>query len=179
MVFVNWKSVDRLKFKELYPQLLAYYKDNILPKKSQSAISRFINHTKMFEYHPSKDGVRIYLVADNLPDNSLKGIVSLPITLEVINPTDENITNIVSTVYSHSLVGGFRGTEPLYKKIKQSFLGITREDVANVLKKMELKQYQRIPALKKLQTIITSRPMEQIQIDLIEVGDWSYFNYKT
>ena len=179
MVLVNWKSIDRLKFKELYPELLAYYKDGIIPKKSKSALSKFINHTKMFEYDSTKKEGRIYLVADNLPDDSLKGIVSLPITLELVNPSDENIQNIVSTVYSHSLVGGFRGTEPLYKKIKQSYLGITRQDVADVLKKMELKQYQRIPALKKLQTIITSRPMEQIQIDLIEVADWAYFNDKT
>ena len=201
MVHVNWKSIDRLKFKELYPELMAYYKDGILPTKSKSALTRFLNHTRMFEYDSSieedtstsikppggaeihvemtKSEGRIYLIADNLPDNSLKGIVDLPIQLELINPTADNITNIVSAVYRHSLAGAFRGIEPLFKKLKQSYLGITREDVANVLKKMEMKQYQRLPLIKKLQTIITTRPMEQVQIDLIEVGDWAYFNDKT
>lgn len=200
MVHVNWKSIDRLKFKELYPELMAYYKDGILPTKSKSALTRFINHTRMFEYdsgveedttsikppggaeihvETTKSEGRIYLIADNLPDNSLKGIVELPIQLELINPTDDNITNIVSALYNNSLVGGYRGVEPLFKKIKQSYLGITRGDIENVMRKMELKQYQRLPLVKKLQTIITTRPMEQVQIDLIEVGDWAYFNDKT
>ena len=34
MVLVNFKSIDRLKFKELYPELLAYYKDGIIPRCS-------------------------------------------------------------------------------------------------------------------------------------------------
>jgi len=177
---------------------MAYYKDGILPTKSKSALTRFINHTRMFEYdsgveedttsikppggapiETTKSEGRIYLIADNLPDNSLKGIVDLPIQLELINPTDDNITNIVSALYNNSLVGGYRGVEPLFKKIKQSYLGITRGDIENVMRKMELKQYQRLPLVKKLQTIITTRPMEQVQIDLIEVGDWAYFNDKT
>ena len=175
MTQVNWKSIDRLKFKDLYPELLSYYKNGTLPKKSPSALARFMSHTRLFTY----DDGRIYLIADNLPDNSLKGIVELPIKLELIHPTDDNITTIVSALYNNSLVGGYRGVEPLFRKIKQAYLGITRGDIENVLKKMELKQYQRLPTIKKLQPIITTRPMEQIQVDLIEVGDWAYFNDKT
>ena len=87
MTQVNWKSIDRLKFKDLYPELLSYYKNGTLPKKSPSALARFMSHTRLFTY----DDGRIYLIADNLPDNSLKGIVELPIKLELINPTDDNI----------------------------------------------------------------------------------------
>ena len=110
MTQVNWKSIDRLKFKDLYPELLSYYKNGTLPKKSPSALARFMSHTRLFTY----DDGRIYLIADNLPDNSLKGIVELPIKLELINPTDDNITNIVSALYKNSLVGGYRGVEPLF-----------------------------------------------------------------
>ena len=182
MVFVNWKSINRLKFKELYPMLMAYYRNSTLPTKSKSALARFLKHAETFEYREGKIDTlsdQIFLVADNLPDPSLKGIVSLPITLELINPTRENITAIVAELYSHTLVGGFRGIEPLYKKIKQSYLGITREDVADVLKQMELKQYQRQPLIKELQAIITTRPLQHVQVDLIDVSEWSYFNNKT
>ena len=96
--FVNWKSIARLKFKQLYPELIEFYKNGILPDKSKMAVYRFQKHAQMFTYEPdkdpSKDG-RIFLIALNLEDESLKGIVDIPIKLELINPTDENISSIV------------------------------------------------------------------------------------
>lgn len=169
MVKVSWWSISKIHFSELYPDLYKFYTSGELPQKSKTAIARFLVHTKTFTWDAEQK--KIFLIADNLPDNALKGIVQLPVTLEVINPNEEELENIIAEMYSNIMIGGFRGVDPLYKNFRQSYLGVTRDDISNVLEKIKLKQYSRIPEHRPLQPIITSKVLETIQIDLIEVKD--------
>ena len=81
---VNWKAIYSLKFKQLYPDLITFFKSGDYPQKSKSAQSRFKKHLELFKY--DKENKQIYLLANNLPDKNLEGIVQTPIKLIVINP---------------------------------------------------------------------------------------------
>lgn len=170
---VKWKSIYSLRYKELYKDLLIYYTKNKLPKKSNQVLYRFKKYLEIFKY----DEPNLYLIANNLPDENLKGIVELPIKLILLNPENKKeISKIISEIYNSSLAGAYRGVETIFQKIRQSYLGISRRDVADTLKRMELKQFQRQPLIKELIPIIKLKPLEQVQIDLIDVSEWANNN---
>jgi transposase InsO family protein len=159
---VNWKSVSRYHWDQLYPQLVLYFEKGEKPKNTRG----FIKKTKMFEY---VDG-RLFLVADNPPDEMEDIPVDLPIKLEVI--VDEEMkVEIIKEVFVNIRMGSFRGIDPIYKRIRRMYVGITRDDVSDVLKRMELKQLKRTAEIRELITIEPKRVMEIVQVDLLEIKE--------
>ena len=177
MNIVNWKSINRLRFGQLYPDLLAFYQNGTLPsQKGKSAITRFKQHTRTFTWDAKEK--KIYLITDNAPQGeALDGIAKLPIKLELLNPNNEGlIQDIIVDFFNHPIAGGYRGLESTFAKLKQQYLGITREMVSQVLKKLELKQIRRKANVRELHPILSSRPMERLQIDLVDVHQFAGSN---
>ena len=50
MVKVSWRSISKIHFSELYPDLYKYYTTGQLPQKSKTALARFMIHTKTFTW---------------------------------------------------------------------------------------------------------------------------------
>ena len=84
----------------------------------------------------------------------------------------------MTEVFTNVLLGAFRGIEPLYKKIRGLYLGISRDDVAQVLKRLQLKQIQRQADIREMIPLISTKPLDIVQVDLLDVGEHSHWNDK-
>ena len=165
---VNWKSIGKYRWDEMYRRLKDWFEKGELPKGvSEVAVRSFKRKLKQFEMVEG----RIYLVADNPPDEMMDIPMKLPYRLEVVEPSKENIDAIISEVFVNIRVGSFRGVNAIYNKLKTMYVGIKRNDVADVLKRMELKQLQRTAEIRELITIEPKRVMEIVQVDLVEIRE--------
>ena len=77
-------------------------------------------------------------------------------------------------MFNNVLTGGFKGVESVYKKIASQYIGVSRKDVAQVLKQMELKQLKRPIIAREIKPIITTAPMEYLQMDLLDFSRLGY-----
>ena len=75
---------------------------------------------------------------------------------------------MIQSYYLSPYGGSFRGVESIYKGLTREIIGISREQVAKALMKMESKQITHSANQTILQPIKTSRVMERLQIDLID-----------
>ena len=165
---VNWKSIGKYRWDEMYRRLKGWFEKGELPKGvSEVAVRSFKRKLKQFEM---VDGC-IYLVVDNPPDDLLDIPMKLPFRVEVVEPSKENIDAIISEVFVNIRAGSFRGVSAIYNKLKTMYVGIKRGDVTDVLKRMELKQLQRTAEIRDLITIEPKRVMEIVQVDLVEIRE--------
>jgi transposase InsO family protein len=172
---VKWKSIRGLKWKELYQPLKIYLLTGDLPKgKSASSLSRFKRTANRFEL----ENEDIILLTNTLPPNLLDEDgnplvdVNLPMKFIVCDP--KNKTETIKTFFSSVLGSNYKGIENCYRKISAQYLGITRQDISKVLKRMEIKQLKRPTLQRELKPIIASKPMEYLQLDLMDFSKLKY-----
>ena len=158
-----WKSIRALHWNDLYDDLLAWHQTGVEPKKnSASALSRFKRVAKEFEL----DGNNLVVITDvATPEMASLGFTKEqePTKYIVVNPKER--TKFIKEVFNNVLTGGFKGVESVYKKIASQYIGVSRKDVAQVLKQMELKQLKRPTIAREIKPIITTAPLEFWQID--------------
>ena len=139
MVELTWKSIRALHWNDLYIPLHQYLVTGELPKKSLAGMGRFKRSAKNFELDQDDN---IILITNQIPEDLLDGNgeplvkLELPLRFIVVNPTEKLTT--IKTAFNSILAGGFKGVESIYKKIASQYIGITRKDVSDVLKKMDL-----------------------------------------
>jgi transposase InsO family protein len=172
---VKWKSIRGLKWKELYIDLKIYLETGDLPQgKSPSSLSRFKRTATKFEL----ENEDIILLTNTLPPNLLDEDgnplvdVNLPMKFIVCDP--KNKTETIKTFFSSVLGSNYKGIENCYRKISAQYLGITRQDISKVLKRMEIKQLKRPTLQRELKPIIASKPMEYLQLDLMDFSKLKY-----
>ena len=164
-----WKSIRALRWDSLYDDLKGWHKGGKVPKKgSDSGLARFKRVAKEFEL----DGDDLVLITDvPTPEMASLGFTKAqePTRYIVVDPKKKD--TFVKDVFNNVLAGGFKGVESVYKKIASQYIGISRNDVASVLSRMELKQLKRPILAREIKPITTSSPMEFWQMDLL--ANWA------
>jgi hypothetical protein len=172
---VKWKSIRGLKWKELYQPLKIYLLTGDLPKgKSPSSLSRFKRTANRFEL----DGEDIVLITETLPpelvDENGKSLIEIDLPMKYVVCDPKHKVETIKTFFTNVLASNFKGINNVYTKIKSQFIGITRKDVSDVLKKFEIKQLKRNVVQRELKPILSTKPMEIWQIDLVDFTKLGY-----
>jgi len=173
---LTFKSLRALHWNDLYVPLHEYLVTGQLPEKTASSLTRFKRVAKNFELDPSTQDIILItnIIPPELldPDGEPLVEIDLPLKFTVVDPRRKKDTII--TCFNSVQSGGFKGVESLYRKISSQYLGISRNDIADVLKKMELKQLKRPTLTREIKPILTTRPMEYWQIDLVDFTKLGY-----
>jgi hypothetical protein len=170
---VKWKSIRSLPWKTLYSPLLAYLIDGTIPEKSPSSLARFKRLAKKFELN--EDG-RLVLITNTPLDTDENGenLMEDTPTRSYLVQNPEEKESLILSFFHNVFSGGYKGIESMYKKITAQYIGITRQDISDVLKRIELKQLKRPTLTRDLKPILTSKPMEFWQIDLVDFTKLGY-----
>jgi transposase InsO family protein len=179
-----WKSIRQLKIsKEFYSDLLeALTKGKMPEKKHSSSLFRFKKWLDVFTYNSKSK--EIELVTNELPKHltdkngeSLGVKIKLPLVLLVVNPEEKRA--FIEETWSSTQHGSYRGAQSLFKRLQLSTIGITRKDIEEFLKTTELTQID-LPKNKSLvKPILTTRPNERWQMDLIDMSKYEHWNNAT
>ena len=152
-------------------------KKGINIRKSRKAKKRLERWTKVFEIDK---GHLVYKTDIPQPDQidrdgkALLNNYTRPKTYRVVPPAQKE--GVILKLYHSSADGGFRGVVPLWRKLQSQTIGISRPDVASVLKRLELKQLQAPIRDRILTASIHKHPVERIQSDVVSLEQFSYWN---
>ena len=181
---INWKSIRSIKWNEddTINRVKKYKKDGILP--TGFTYMRSYRFRKIFEQF-TLEGNELYLIIteeSNLPpyfkdeNNELLFDVKMPFKLKVINNEKER-NDLIQNYYLNILSNAYRGSKSLYERLSREFLNISRRDVEERLKQLELVQLTMpIENNKIVKPIVSSKVLEQFEIDLIEISSISKQN---
>ena len=127
-------------------------------------------------FHCLKDHVRInkhtgalvFLTADEDQKYATRRVVWRP----------EDQKDTFGRVWSNPLCGAHRGRDSLYSYWSQKFVGVSRRDLDVLLRDTELNQIQRSSKIAEKVTnpLVTSNPMEHLQMDLVIFESMSKYN---
>jgi transposase InsO family protein len=91
----------------------------------------------------------------------------------------EQRNEVLNRIYNDPATG-LSGRDKLFYRIKQLYAGISRRDIAAFLSAQETAQiHARPPKLRTVKPIISSKPNERFQMDLIDMSTLAYWNDNT
>jgi hypothetical protein len=139
----------------------AYLKDGTVPENGSTS-TKYRFRKKCERFFLDKEDQIIFLsntIPPELTDKEGKPLihVTLPLKFIVADPRPENIERIIGTCFSSTMSGGHKGVDSLYKKISQEYIGISRQDVSDFMKRSELKQLKRPTLMNDLKPILSER----------------------
>jgi len=183
---IHWRSVQNIRWSQdgLFENVKEFLKTGEVPQKYDTYMKQY-RFRKLYENFTLGDDGKIYLIIDdseNLPpyfldeNDNLLFDVKLPMRFRVIE-TQKEKDEIIKTYYSNLLGNNYRSSTNLHQRIMKEFLNISRKDVENYVKNLEIKQLiHPIEENKITKPIITERVMQQVQVDLIDVSNLAKHN---
>jgi transposase InsO family protein len=181
---MNWKSIRSIKWNEddTINRVKKYKKDGTL--HNDWSYMKSYRFRKLFEPFTLENN-DLYLVIDNtqdLPpyfrDNSgnLLFQVNLPLKFKVLNNEKER-NEVIDNYYRNIMSNGYRSSKSLYERLSKEFLNVSRRQVEERLKNIEVVQMT-MPVNENRITkpIVSERPLQQLEIDLIDVSSISKYN---
>lgn len=177
---IRWKSIINIKWtKDLFEEVKQYLKNDIIPKRVQDTYMKTYRFKRLFSQFSIADDNKLYVIVNDEKDlpsyfldenGELLFDVSLPMKFRVIE-TQQEKQDIITTYYGNLLGNAYRSGTNLHQRLMKEFVNISRKDVNNTLKNIEIKQLtHNIEENKIVQPIIASKPMEHWQIDLIDIS---------
>lgn len=177
---IKWKSLRSLKITDAYyDELYNYVKSDVTPDRfstSQTAW-RFRKTAKLFSLD-SEDN--LVLVLNEPPPwavdkkGNLLFSVRLPVVLRVVKESEKE--DIMSQFFGDVKTNAYRSVDSYYTKISQEFIGITREDVKTFVNSQEVHQIQAVAEQKIVHPLITTKPMEHWEMDLVDMSEFESQN---
>ena len=157
-----WKSVSHIQWRAgFYERLFQYLEKGFVPPLSKDQRRRLFKWAELFEI---TDGQLVLVTDVPFPSEAVLGPQMR--TFRVLATQD--VDNVIKEAYREETTG-YRGVEALFQTLRRRFLNIYRKDVHRVLGNMEsrrlghlAKSGEQIPT-----PIISKRPMERVQIDLM------------
>lgn len=182
---INWKSIRSIRWEEndTLELVKKYKKDGSLP--SDFTYMRSYRFKKLFDIFTLEKNELFLVITEtsDLPDyfkdkttGKLLFQVNLPLKFKVINNEKER-NQIIDTYYRNILSNSYRGSKSLYERLSREFLNISRRQVEQQIKNIEIAQMT-VPVNESRITkpIVSERPFQQIEIDLIDVSSVSKYN---
>jgi hypothetical protein len=182
---IKWKSIINIRWSiELIEEVKEYLKDQTLPKRLETYHQQW-KFKKLFSQFTIGSDDKIYIVVDEEQDlpkyfldenDELLFDVDLPMKFRLIE-TQKEKEEIITNYYSNLLGNAYRSSTNLHQRLMKEFINISRKDVTNTLKNLELKQLiHPIEENKIVKPIITEKPFQQWECDLIDVSSISKQN---
>lgn len=103
--------------------------------------------------------------------------VNLPYFMTVIPQSKKHVT--LTKLYPELTHNAFRSVETFFEKLTKQFVGITRDDVIQFMKTVELRQLQVAAPISVMEPIVTKRVNQQWEMDLVDVQSKARFNSDT
>lgn len=185
MTNLRWKSIINIKWNpDLISEIKKYLKEGTLPNRLDTYMKQW-KFKRLYSQFTLGEDNKLYIIVNennDLPkyfldeNDNLLFDVSLPLKFRVIE-TQEEKQEIIKTYYTNLLGNAYRSSQNLHQRLMKEFVNISRKDVINTLKNLEIKQLiHPIEENKLVQPIIATKPMEHWQIDLIDVSSISKQN---
>jgi transposase InsO family protein len=183
---IKWRGIQNIRWnKELIEEVKEYLKDGSIPKRVEDNYMRSWRFKKLFSQFTLGDDNNIYVIVneeEDLPsyfldeNGDLLFDVNLPMKFRLIE-TQKEKEEIIQTYYSNLLGNAYRSSTNLHQRLMKEFINISRKDVNNTLKNLEIKQLiHPIEENKITKPIITEKPFQQWECDLIDVSSISKQN---
>ena len=84
----------------------------------------------------------------------------------VVRPSQKD--EILQAFYDNICLGSFKGVRNIYKKLKERYIGFTVKDVQKLISKQELVQIYTPVTHLISSPIITTKPLERWEVDLMD-----------
>jgi len=175
---INWKSIRCIKWEEddTINRVKKYKKDGILP--NDWTYMKSYRFRKIFNIFTLENN-DLYLVITEVSDlptyfkdnnNNLLFDVKMPLRMKVINNEKER-NDLIQNYYLNILSNAYRGSKSLYERLSREYLNISRRQVEEQMKKIELVQITNpIENNKLVKPIVSERCYQQFEIDLIDIS---------
>ena len=169
----TWAQLRRIKWHQIYHDLINFYKFNFVNKRTALQRQRVKRLAGIFKY--DKASSQIYLHTSRLPpDQAMVGGGQCEKRIYiVIKPADK--AHYIRKCFFDPAVGGYRGTLAIWKKLQTGVLNISREDVRKVWATIELKQMS-APQRTSAPQPIASSPRNRLQVDLVFLQNFKFDN---
>lgn len=189
---IKWKSIQNIRWtKELIEEVKEYLRSQSSERKNDNYPKRLDTYLKqwrfkkLFSNFTLGDDNNLYILVneeEDLPNyfldenGELLFDVNLPMKFKLIE-TQKQKEEIITTYYSNLLGNAYRSATNLHQRLMKEFIGISRKDVNECLKKLEIKQLiHPIEENKITKPIITEKSFQQWECDLIDVSSISKQN---
>jgi hypothetical protein len=188
---IHWRSILNIRWdQELITDVKQYLKDKSLPTRldtgnKNTTYMKEYRFKKLFDRFSLGDDNKIYVIINEekvLPsyfldkDGNLLFDVNLPMKFRVVE-NDKEKEEIITTYYSNLLGNGYRSATNLHQRLSKEFVNISKKDVSGVLKNIEINQLIRpIEENKIVKPLITEKPYQQWEVDLIDVSSIAKHN---
>lgn len=177
---IRWKSIQNCRWtQELIEEVKEYLKNETLPKRLEGIYIKEWRFKRLFNQFTLGEDNKLYIIVneeEDLPsyfldeNGELLFDVNLPMKFRLIE-TQKEKEEIITTYYSNLLGNAYRSATNLHQRLMKEFIGISRKDVNNTLKNLEIKQLiLPIEENKITKPIITEKPFQQWECDLIDVS---------
>jgi len=118
----------------------------------------------------------LYAVVNEKPTGMELVDMRLPLHL-LVAETEQEKKNIIVKAFSDVKANGFASTQKLYERLSLEYLNISRDEVKKILNTLEVKQLQSgFSSSKVVKPIISEKPMNQWEIDLIDMSEYEKSN---
>ena len=179
----KWTDLNYEKVRNAV-DLLEENGDSSFPKEIAQFRSHFrINRDKNPDGSPSLNfGELVLVLRDQVPPWLLskggKQLVSMASIYELVGVREDKRKEYLRALFRDEMTGGYRRKASLYEKVKTRTLGVSQRFVEKFVRDQEVAQLTR-PVNKEgrvVSPIITKRPMEMMQVDLIDLSRFPYKN---
>ena len=85
------------------------------------------------------------------------------------------INETIDKIYTDPLTG-YKSRDALYNTIKEKYMGILKKDIIDYLSRNKTHQIHRIPKKSISKPILTNKPFERVQFDIIDLSRLSHSN---
>lgn len=173
---INWKSIRSIRWDETIQLVKKYKKTGELP--TDWTYMKSYRFRKLYNIFTLENN-ELFLVITEIQDlppyfkdnnNNLLFQVNLPLKLKVINNEKER-NEIIDNYYKNIMSNAFRSSKSLYERLSKEFLNVSRRQVEERLKNIELVQLTMpVENNKLVKPIVSEKPMEHFEVDLIDVS---------
>jgi hypothetical protein len=182
---IKWKSIQNIRWNEnLIKEVKDFLKNEIVPSRLDT-YHKIWKFKKLYSQFTLGEDNKLYIIVNDekdlpsyyLDDNGdLKFDVNLPMNFLLAECQKEK-QEIITTYYSNLLGNAYRSSTNLHQRLMKEFIGISRKDVNDTLKHIEIKQLiLPIEENKIVKPLITEKSFEQWECDLIDVSSISKQN---
>ena len=182
---IKWKSIQNIRWnQDLIEELKEFLRNENIPKRLDT-YHKIWKFKKLYSQFTLGEDNKLYIVVneeEDLPhyfldeNGNLKFDVNLPMTFRLIESQKEK-QEIITNYYSNLLGNAYRNSTNLHQRLMKEFIGISRKDVNDTLKNIEIKQLiLPIEENKITKPLITEKTFQQWECDLIDVSSVSKQN---
>lgn len=184
---IKWKSIVNVKWtEELIENVKHYLKTNEVPENMKDNYMKSYRFKRLYSQFTLGDDNKLYVVVneeEDLPNYFLDENgeilfdVNLPMRFRVIETKKEK-EEIIKNYYGNLLGNAYRSSNNLHQRLMKEFVNISRKDVQETLKNIEINQLliRPIEENKIVKPLIASKVMEHLQLDLVDVSSISKNN---